>query len=518
MLQSLIAALDTYGIGRRAQMLLLGGVGLALLWGVYTWATGPTWVPAYSGVELADASAIITRLDEESIDHRMAKGGSEILVPSDQLIQARIALAEEGVPAGSRPGLELFDRPSWGMTDFAQRVNYRRAMEGELERTIGSMAGVLDVKVHLALHETSAFRRADQPGEASVVLSTSRGMDPSANMVRGITYLVASSVDQLTSEHVTVVGSNGRVLSASAESEGGAALTSRQMENQREVERHLEEQAKHVLSPIVGRENVDVRVAATLNFDQIARTVQAVDPDAQIVTGEERSEIIPSEGATGAASVQSSTTFDGTRSVEQFTQGQGGVERLTVAVLVNARPVAGGDGTTFEDRSAEELQQIESLVSSAVGIDPDRGDQVSVVSVPFTAIPGIDIPPEGMIGLAFDWLQLLQKPLLSVLGLLLMFVVALRLMRTLKDMPAPEPTALPAGAAAQGRGLPGGVAAVGPGAPTPGFAAADSLGLSDATAGYGGGSTGGSRQQIAARVVEDPQTAARAAGQWLRGN
>jgi len=523
MLQSLITALDGFGVGRRAQMLLLGGVGIALLWGVYSWATAPTWVPAYSGVELADAARITARLDEDGITHRLERGGSEILVPSDELIDARIALAEEGVPTGRRPGLELFDRPSWGMTDFAQRVNYRRALEGELERTIAQMAGVDDVKVHLALQETSAFRRSDQPAEASVVLTTSRGADPSTNMVRGITYLVASSVDQLTSEHVTVVGANGRVLSASTESEGGAALSSRQMEAQRELERHLEEQATRVLSPIVGPENVDVRVAATLNFDQLARTVQAVDPDAQIVTGEERSEIIPSEGATGAASVQSSTTFDGTRSVEQFTQGQGGVERLTVAVLVNARAVDDGTGTTVEDRTADEIRQIESLVANAVGIDADRGDQLSVVSVPFTVTPGVDIPADGLIGVVFEWLQMLQKPVLSVLGLLLMFFVALRLMRTLKEMPAPEllPAGATAGSNATGRGLPSGTAAVGPGGPTSGLGMpagpSDGLGFGGGAPTYGG-TAAGNRQQIAARVVEDPQTAARAAGQWLRGN
>ena len=515
MLNRLITTLDGFGIGRRAQMLIMGARSGGAPLGGMELGDGPGLVPAYSGVALEDASRVTARLDEEGIPYRMVRGGREVTVPSDQVVQARIALADEGVTASGRPGLEIFDRPSWGMTDFAQRVNYRRALEGELERTIAQMAGVQDVKVHLALHETSAFRRSDQPAEASVVLSSR--VAPSADMVRGITYTVASAVDRLDSEHVTVVDANGRVLTASMESELGAGLTSRQLETQRAVERHLEDQATRVLSPIVGAGNVDVRVAATLNFDQVARTVQAVDPDAQVVVGEERSEIIPSEGATERRPSNRAPPSRAPAPSNSTHRAKVGVERLTVAVLVNARPVEGPDGVTFEDRAPEELDRIESLVRNSVGVDPSRGDQVSVVSVPFTPEPVFAAPDTGPVSMVFDWLQVLQKPVLSLLALVMMFLVAMRTLRTVKELPAPEPTALPR-TSDRGRGL-AGAAAAGVGAGDGGFDGAALPGLSDGS-GYGGvssGTSGSSRQQIAARVVEDPTTAGRAAGQWLRG-
>src|ERR671926_55010 len=159
MTESLQPLLDKIGGARRAMIVAVGVGSIALIFGLSRWATAPEWVPAYSGVPL-----------------------------------------------------ELFDQPSWGMTDFTQRVNYRRALEGELERTITKMRGIESAQVHLALHESSSFRSADRPSEASVVLKPRDGEEPSRDIVQGIAHLVASSVDGLESEHVTVVDDGGRLL------------------------------------------------------------------------------------------------------------------------------------------------------------------------------------------------------------------------------------------------------------------------------------------------------------------
>ena len=501
MLNRLIDFLDGIGMARRTQTLMAGGVGLVLLWGVYSWATGPVWVPAYTGLDLQDAARLTSRLEEEGIPLQMARGGSEIQVPETDLVQARLALADEGVPGSGRPGFEIFDGPSWGMTDFAQRVNYRRALEGELERTIERMAGIESAKIHLAMQETSAFRRSGDQSEASVILTLRGGTEVSGDMVRGITYLVASSVDRIDSEHVTVVDAAGAVLSASYESDTGTALTSRQLEAQRDVEGHLEDKARRLLDQVVGRGNADVRVAATLNFDQVARTTAAVDPDAQTILEEERAEIIPQEGSTGAASAQTRTTFDGTRSVEQFAQGPGSIDRMTIAVLLNGRPVEANGEITFETLPAAELQQIEALVRSAVGFSQPRGDEISVVNIPFTTTPSVVIPAPTLVQRILEWIQVLQKPVLALVGLLLGFMVAMKLVRAVGEMPAPQPRLASPNA-------PSSV-----GGPRDGGAMESPRGGSLPSSVGGGGDI---RDRIAARVVEDPGAAARAAGSWLK--
>jgi flagellar M-ring protein FliF len=178
-----------------------------------------------------------------------------------------------------RPGLELFDQPSWGMTDFTQRINYRRALEGELERTIGKMRSVESAQVHLVMHETDGFAAQSRPTEASVVLKTKRRND--AEIVKGIAHLVASSVDGLTSDHVTIVNDAGRMLSEAEESTSLAGLSSRQLAVQREIEDYLRNKAEKIVGQMVGAANLRVQVSARMSFDRVERTTASVDPDKQ---------------------------------------------------------------------------------------------------------------------------------------------------------------------------------------------------------------------------------------------
>src|SRR5690606_34044976 len=145
--------IDRLGGPRRLLLVLIGLGAVALIWGISYWATAPSWVPLFQSMELKDAAAVTARLEEAGIEHRLEQDGSLVLVREDELARARVFLAQAGLPATGRPGFELFDQPSWGMTDFTQRVNYRRALEGELERTIGRMQGVEGAEVHLALNE-----------------------------------------------------------------------------------------------------------------------------------------------------------------------------------------------------------------------------------------------------------------------------------------------------------------------------------------------------------------------------
>lgn len=242
--QELLARL---GLGPRLQLGVLAAASIALLYFVIRWAVAPDWVPAFAGLPLEDVDRIVQRLDEEGIGYRMARGGSQLLVPAPELARARVALAAEGLPADGRPGFELFDQPSWGMTDFTQRINYRRALEGELERTIGKMRGVAGAKIHLTMHETSPFRRANRPAEASVVLRLAGAATPDGSIVRGIALLVASSVDGLVSDNVTVVDDTGRLLSASLEPGSLAGVSARHLEVRRDLERYLESKTEDLV-------------------------------------------------------------------------------------------------------------------------------------------------------------------------------------------------------------------------------------------------------------------------------
>src|SRR3954470_22285788 len=166
------------GGGRRVLVLVVGVAAAGLIFAVSQWAGAPTWVPAFVGVPLESVTQMTDKLDQASVKYRLERGGADIMVAEGDLAKARVALAKGGIPMAGRPGLELFDQPSWGMTDFTQRINYRRALEGELERTIGKMRGIDAAQVHLVLHETEGFAAQDRPTEASVVLKLKGEADP----------------------------------------------------------------------------------------------------------------------------------------------------------------------------------------------------------------------------------------------------------------------------------------------------------------------------------------------------
>jgi len=423
--------LDRIGGPRRALILVVGIAAAGLVFAISQWAGAPTWVPALSNVPLESVSSLTDKLDQAGVKYRLDRGGADIMVAANDLAKARVALAKGGIPNAGRPGLELFDQPSWGMTDFTQRINYRRALEGELERTVGQMRGIDKAQVHLVLHETDGFAAADKPTEASVVLKLKNG-DPDPDIIKGIAHLVASSVEGLTSERVTIVDDAGRLLSEAEEESSPTGLTSRQLAMQREVEDYMRVKAEKMVAQIVGTNNMRVQVSAAMSFDQIQRTVAAVDPDKQAVAAEQKAQITPGQQG-GAGQNNTSTTYENTRSTEQFVAAPGAIKRLTVAVLVADHAPPAGSKAAPTQRTPEELKQIETLVRSAVGADSTRGDVVSVVSVPFapTVLPVVAAPKTDFVGVV----QTAQRPLLGIIGLVLIIVIALLSLKSLKATP-----------------------------------------------------------------------------------
>jgi flagellar M-ring protein FliF len=508
--------MDRIGGPRRAMMLGVGLAAAVLIFAFSRWATAPEWVPLFTGMPLETAGRVTERLDEAGIRYELDRGGTEVRVTSADLPRARVMLAGEGLPSAGRPGLELFDQPSWGMTDFTQRINYRRALEGELERTIGRMRGVESAKVHLAIHENASFRRADRPAEASVVLQLSSGAPAAPEVVQGIAHLVAGSIDGLNPERVTVLDDTGRMLSNLHETGTLAGLTSRQLGVQREIEAYLEAKAEEIVGRIVGPGNARIQVAAAVNFDRLERTTETLDPDRQALASEQRAEIIPGpEG--GAGSTNQAATYENSRSLETYASATGTVRRLSVAVLVNDREIPGEGGGALQPRSPDELARIEALVRSAVGFDEQRGDVVSVVSVPFD---GVRIPSGEVTGTdLWTVVATLQRPLITVLALLLAFVVALKTIRTLGSVPGrtgatAEFAGVPAALAPSEAPQPGGGAV--PPVAAPAMAGAMAPALEPPPAPPLLPASSPLRQSVAAGVNEYPDLAARLVREWLK--
>ncbi len=421
------ALIDRVGGPQRAAIAAVGVISVLAILGIARWATAPTWVPVYSDLSLEHVGVITERLDEERIPYRLENGGSALHVSANDLARARVVLAREGMPEAGRPGLEIFDQPAWGMTDFTQKINYRRALEGELERTIGRMRGVDAVKVHIAMEETAGFRRNGRPSEASVVLKLRSGASPGGEMVQGISHLVSSAVDGVDPERVMVLDDSGRLLSSPYEQDSSAAFATRELKARSDIEQYLATKAEELVAQIVGRGNVRVQVSAELNLDRVERTVESVDPERQVLSSEQRSEIVPgAEGGAGSSSVTS--TFLNTRSLETYTGAVGNLKRVTAAVLVNDRFVPDADGGgAYEARSPEEIARIEALVATAMGIDPRRGDVVTVASFAFDERVAVETPPS-----AWEVAQQYQRPIIALVALLLAFLVALRVTRAVR--------------------------------------------------------------------------------------
>ena len=454
-LESVIGRL---GKARRAMIIATGVVVTALVFGISQWATRPILVPLYADIPVEQVKAMTDKLTESGISFELDRAGTTIMVASADLARARVDLAAGEVPNSGRPGLELFDRQSWGMTDFTQKVNLRRALEGELERTIGKMKDIRSAKVHLALEDDQLFRRNERPSKASVTLAMTNGSTPRAEVVNGIRSLVASSVGGLEPEHVTIVDERGEALTLQDQSTV-AGLTSTQLAVQRETESYLEEKANRLLSSLVGSGNSRVQVSAAMNFDRVERTVQAVDPDRQAVATEQKAEVTPGTPEQGAGYSTTATSFDNTRSVESFTGAIGNITRLSVAVLVADRTEAVGQSASTNSgndqqrlmagavavtpRSTEELVRIESLVRNALGLDSLRGDVISVVSAPFD-VPIPLVATADSLPVPTDMLARIQanpKPVIALAALAVLLILALSMLVMLR--PGKRKTATP---------------------------------------------------------------------------
>ncbi len=339
----------------------------------------------YSNLDIEEASSITQALDQSNFRYRVEADGRTIMVPARQVYEARMSLAGKGLPARRGLGYEIFDQNNFGMTDFVQKINSRRALEGEIQRTIEGLTEVQEARVHIVIPENTIFLDSKNDAKASIVIRNSHGRTLSREQIRGITHLVSSSVDGLTPQNISLVDFQGKLLSNPFAHDDVALASSTNMELQQTVERYLESKSNQMLTAILGPSKAYVKVAADLDFDRVERSIESFDPESRVIRSEERVEENTKNAPDGDHNRERSlTNYEINRTLESVVQEVGNVRRLSISVAVDGRYQTGQEGEMlYVERSVEELQNIEDIVKNAVGYDLARGDQIAVSGLQF---------------------------------------------------------------------------------------------------------------------------------------
>ncbi|WP_454061240.1 flagellar basal-body MS-ring/collar protein FliF [Candidatus Nitrospira salsa] len=464
---------------QRVGLVVLLALGIAVIPVLGLMGKEPDMGVLFADLEREDVQAIVAKLDSQKIPYELSEGGDTIKVPSEQVHELRLQMASSGLPETGGVGFEIFDRVGLGVTQFVQKMNYRRALQGELARTISQIREVERTRVHLVLPERRLFTSDKQPAQAAVVLTLRRGAALSQGQVQGVTHLVSSSVEGLTPSDVTVVDSHGQVLSKTA-GQKDSQLTSTQVDMQRNVEHDLEQRVQTMLDKVLGRNKSVVRVSSELDFRQVEVTEETYDPESQVVRSENRSQekVIEDSGPSGVPGVRSNVPNDGdvtggsgrpkeakrknevlnyemNRKVSKIVEPTGSIQRLSVAVLVDGTyvPVEGADAEANADeaelkyvpRSEEEMSKLVDIVKKAVGFSESRGDEIEVVNTPFEATPlteGDEHVATVVHSFLATWGGLIKPAVFLVLGLLVLLLVV-RPMVTSLITPPSEPVPVP---------------------------------------------------------------------------
>ena len=409
----------------------------------------------FSGLNQEDAGEVVAKLKEQRIPYKLSEDGGAILVPATQVYEVRLSLAGEGLPRGGGVGFEIFNETSFGQTDFVQRLNYQRALQGELARTIRNFQQVTEARVHIATPKESVFIEDEKPPTASVSVKLRGREKLNQHEIQSIVNLVASAVPGLTTENITLVDTAGRLLYRK-QAEGEGILTGNQLEYQIKIEDTMRQKVETMLEEVVGVNRARARVTAEIDFNKVERTEEIFDPEAQVVRSEQmltendqrggaNPEGIPGvkgelatfaeEGEAGAGAGTGYNRNNVTRNYEiskqtKHTQDKGGaVKRLSIAVMVDGsyEKSVDKDGKTslkYQPRSPEEMQNLDKLVKNAIGYNEERGDQVEVASLPFalSSVPEPEPDPMEKWRAMTEWLAMPLVYLL-VAVLVILFVV-----------------------------------------------------------------------------------------------
>ena len=425
------------------KMLLAFGIAaiVAIIAVVLMWSMGGKYKVVFSNFNDKDGGAIVAALEQMNVPYKLADGGASILVPEDQVYQARLRLAAMGLPRAGNVGFELLENQKFGVSQFVEQVNYQRALEGELERSIQAISGVDNARVHLAIPKSTVFIREDQKPTASVLVKLAPGRSLEQRQVSAIVHLVSSSVPNLATSGVDIVDSSGNLLSDQGK-KGEKTLDASQMKYVDEIQRNVAKRVQSIITPIVGAKNVKAEANAEIDFSTIEEANEIFKPNQDVKTAAIRSMQTyeanqPVGGANsgggtaggipGAASNQPAananapianaragagpaaadaptppvmgsdkktlTNYEINKTVTYEQKSMGGIKRLSVAVVVNNKQEVDKDGNiTSRPLNDDEKAQIAELAKKAMGFNEERGDSLSVVNTPFTDNRVSDMP------------------------------------------------------------------------------------------------------------------------------
>ena len=430
-----VAALD------RAQRMRLGA-GLALLVAVaiavLVMGRQPDYKVLFANLGDKDGGAIVAQLSQMNVPYKHADGGGAILIPADKVHDVRLRLASQGLPKGSVTGFELMEASRFGMTQFQERLNFQRGLEGELTRSIQALSSVQSARVHLALPNQNGFFREQQKPSASILVSLYPGQGLDRAQLAGIVHLVASSVPDLARSAVSVLDDTGKLLSTSPDGNAGTNFDAQQLQYVQLIEQQYTRRILDILEPVVGRNNIKAQVSAEVDFSQTESTSEQHRPNQSADASAVRSQQLVESGGTtgslqpsgvpGATSNQPPTpstapingaapqlaaagqqqgalgpngkresviNYEVDKTVRVTRGGSGSVKRLSAAVVVNYQPVADDKGVMANKAlSPEQLEQMTALVRETIGFNKDRGDSVNLMNTPFQleAAPAGDLP------------------------------------------------------------------------------------------------------------------------------
>lgn len=472
-----VAGFNRLGLLRQIGLMIGLAASVAIGFAVVLWSQEPEYRPLMTNLDSVDANQIIQTLQTNQIQYNIDSNTGMLLVEADQIHNARLKLAAEGLTGQDNIGFELLDQESaLGTSQFMETTRFKRGLEGELARTVSSLLSVKSARVHLALPKESVFVRASRKPTASVFVQLYAGRSLNKVQVESITNLVASSIPELNPKDVTVVDQKGQLLNRQ-DVDAEVAMVARQLEYTRKVEERLAERVRGILEPVVGSGRFKAEVVADIDFTAIEQTDELYNPDLPALRSEQSLEenratgagaagvpgalanqppgaaAVPEQGAPGldgeagvaaanqgSSRTQTTRNFELDRTISYTRHQQGRIQRLTVAVAVDdLASVTDGEATT-EPWSEEDLQRLTLLVRDAVGYSAARGDSVNVVNTafaapqPFEALPELAIWEQG-------WFWDVLKSVGAILFLLILVFGVLRpIMKSLSSVPSVELT------------------------------------------------------------------------------